>query len=110
MAIVSMTKRDSYIQGYYYSETIADGETGDDIKVFPLGMDGADIGVMIIAGANSGKAQFSMSSDAEIAAGTAVWSDWPKGAVTGTDWDTVKRVTGLRGVSVSGEITIKVVI
>ena len=111
MALTKMTKRDSYVDGFEYSETIASGETGDDIRIFPLGLDGPRITCRIIAGANTGKFQFTCSPDANVIAGTAVWTDWPKGVVTGTDYDTLLGpVTGLRGVSSAGEIKIEVVI
>ncbi len=108
--VVEMTKRDSNTPGYFYTETIATGATGDDVRVYPMGMDGTRITCLIIAGAGSGKFQFTTSSDADVAAQTATWSDWPKGAVTGTDWDALtSQVTGLRGVSTSGEIVIEIV-
>jgi hypothetical protein len=111
MALTRMTKRDSWKEGYEYTETIADGATGDDIRIFPLGLDGPRVTCRIIAGANTGKFQFTTSPDANVIAGTATWSDWPRGVVTGTVWDALtSQVTGLRGVSVSGEIKIEVVI
>lgn len=108
MTVVNMTKRDSWQQGYEYTETIADGENGDTVLIPP----GAyrDLTCRIIAGANTGKFQFTTSGDASVLAGTCTWSDWPKGTVTGTDYDIIEGpITGLRGVSVSGEITIEIV-
>lgn len=110
MAVVEMIKRASNTPGFAHYETIADGQTGNDVRVFPMGLDGANVTCRIIAGAGTGKFQFTTSSDVDVLAETAVWSDWPKGTVTGTDWDALlSQVTGLRGVSVSGEIKIEIV-
>lgn len=110
MTISEMTKRESWQQGYEYSETIADGATGDTVLIPPFGGKKSAITCRIIAGSNTGKFQFTTSSDSAVAAGTATWTDWPKGAVTGTDYDVLDGpVTGLRGVSSSGEITIEIV-
>lgn len=110
MAIVEIDRRASAVTGYFYTEIIADGATGDDIHLYPLGLDGSRITCLIQAGVNTGKFQFTTSSDADVIAGTATWHDWPKGNVTGTEWDTLlSQVTGLRGVSVSGEIIIEIV-
>jgi hypothetical protein len=111
MAIVEMTKRVAARLGYEYAETIADGQNGDTIKVLPLGPENCVATCRVIAGAGSGKLQFSTSPDADVLDGTAIWSDWAKGAVTGTDWDVLRgQVTALRGVSVSGEIKIEILI
>lgn len=111
MAIVQMTKRKAAALGYEYAETIANGQDGDSIRIFPMGPGNARVTCRIIAGANTGKFQFTTSLDADIIADTAVWSDWAKSVVSGTDWDVLlSQVTGLRGVSVSGEIKIEVVI
>ena len=110
MTIAQMTKRDSYIPGWHHEETIGDGDTGNDIKIFPT-PDDKRITCTIIAGANTGKFQVTTSTDAKVAAGTATWQDWNEGTSTGTVSDTlIGPVTGLRGVSVSGEIKIEVVI
>ena len=93
--------------GYEYTEVIGDGNTGETILI-PPGKD--NITCTIIAGANSGKFQFTTSSDSAVLSGTATWIDWYKGAVTGTDYDMLNGpVTALRGVSTSGAITIEVV-
>lgn len=111
MAIVQMTKREAAALGYEYEETIASGQNGDSIRIFPMGPGNARITCRIIAGANTGKFQFTTSPDADVIADTAVWSDWAKGTVTGTDWDVLlAQVTGLRGVSVSGEVKIEVIL
>lgn len=111
MAIVQMVRRKGAALGYEYAETIASGENGDTIRIFPLGPGNAQVTCRVIAGANTGKFQFTTSPDANVIAGSAVWSDWAHGTVTGTDWDVLlSQVTALRGVSVSGEVKIEVVI
>lgn len=110
MALVEMTPRVSAAPGFEYTETIQSGQTGNDVHVFPLGHKGGKITCTMIAGAGSGKFQYTTSLDAQVVADTAVWKDWPKGSVTGTESDALlSQVTGLRGVSSSGEITIEIV-
>jgi len=107
---VYMTERAGIARGYYYTETIATGTTGRNVKIPPLGLDGAKITCTIIAGANTGSFEFTTSSDAEVLADTATWIAWPKGTVTGTDYDALtSQVTGLRGVSDAGEVVIEIV-
>jgi hypothetical protein len=110
MAIVELQRREAQTIGYFHKETIADGLTGDDIHVLPIGRGGARVSCSVIAGAGTGKIQFSTSPDAEVLAETAVWQDWPNGDVTGTSSDTLlSAVTGLRGASITGEIDIEIV-
>jgi hypothetical protein len=110
MTTTQMTKRDSYIPGWHHEETIGNGDTGNDIKIFPV-PDDKRITCTIIAGANTGKFQVTTSTDAKVAAGTATWQDWAKGVTTGTVSDVlIGPVTAIRGVSASGEIEIEVVI
>ncbi len=110
MAVIDIVQRDSYFAGWHYSETIGDGETGHDIHI-PALPDGKVIGCRLMAGAGTGKFQDTMSSDADVVAGTAVWNDWYIGNQTGTASEWLRpNVTGIRGVSVSGEIKIEVVI
>lgn len=107
---VSMALRQGIIQGYYYTETIADGATGKNVKIPPMGLNSAGITCTIIAGANTGKFQFTTSSDAAVQADTATWIDFPDVDVTGTESKTIgSQVTGIRGVSASGEIKIEIV-
>jgi hypothetical protein len=96
--------------GYAYKETIANGLTGDTIKI-PVLQAGKTISICLIAGSNTGKIQVTTSSDADVAANTATWSDLVLSANTGTVRDEITApITGLRGVSTSGEISIEVVI
>ena len=109
MALVNLTKR-TVGEGYAYTETIADGENGNSILIPNFG-DQKVISCTLIGGANTGKFQFTTSLDSAIIDGDEVWQDWPIGDSTGTVSDSlVSPVTGLRGVSVSGEITIEAVI
>lgn len=108
MAIVNLSKR-TVGCGFEYTETIADGANGDTVLLPGIPGD-KKITCTIIAGANTGKFQFTTSSDAAVLAGTCTWIDWPKGAVTGTDYDLLEGpVSAVRGVSTSGEITIEIV-
>lgn len=97
--------------GWIYSEIIADGEISDPIKIKPNGKGISNISCTLIAGANIGKFQITTSSDADVKAGTAIWQDWVKGDSTGIVSDVlVGQITGIRGVSVSGEVKIEIVI
>ncbi len=98
-------------KGYTHTEVIADGDTGDAVVIPPLANGKERITCTLIAGASTGKFQVTTSSDAKVTAGTATWQDWAKGAQTGTVSDVlVGPVTGVRGVSTSGEISIEVVV
>jgi hypothetical protein len=106
----TLTKRDDYREnGWTYTETITDGETGDTVRIPPMPPN-SKITCTIIAGANTGKFQSTTSPDADIIADTATWVDWPAGVKTGTYEDAlISPVTAIRGVSVSGEIVIEIV-
>lgn len=93
---------------YVYSETIADGENGQPIYLYPLKR---NVSCRIHTEENTGKFQTTLSSLNAIKNNTALWSDWDKGSITGTDSDVIiGQITGLRGVSESGEIVIEVLI
>ena len=110
MATANLTKRTSYLKGYHYTAVITTGATGDDLKI-PVLEAGRQVTCTIIAGANTGRFETTTSPDAAVAAGTATWFPWSLGTQTGTVADAITSpVTGVRGVSVSGEITIEVVI
>lgn len=101
-----------------YEETIADGANGAVIEISSkesaanISLKNQATGKItctLIAGANIGKFQTTTSSSAKIKADTAVWIDWPEGDATGTIADVITGpVTGVRGVSVSGEIGIEI--
>ena len=97
-------------KGYRYDETISDGLVGADVKI-PALPTGKRINCTIIAGGNTGYFEISSSSDAKIADGTAVWDPWALGTQTGTKSDALLAgVSGIRGVSVAGEVTIEIII
>ena len=109
---VYLNRRDFYHDSYCYSDTIADGATGDTLIIneFPKG---GSIGISLIAGTNTGKFQASMSWDADTESlpSNAVWFDVELADTTGTVVDAIlDPITVLRGVSTSGEIKIEVVI
>lgn len=91
-------------KGYTFREALADGVTGEAVVIRPM-TNQKNITIKIMCGANSGKVQYTLSPDAMVVAGTADWSDWEKGTVSGTEIDVaIGPITGLRGVSVSGAI------
>jgi len=110
MATATMTKRQGRQPGYEYSANILDGVTGPSVIIPPMGNEGGVITCTIIPGGNSGKIQFTTSTDAKVAADTAVWQDWPKGNVSTTESDSLLGpVTAVRGVSASGAIDIEII-
>ena len=109
MATAEMTRRPFQRDGWHYTETIATGATGDSL-ILPSLEAGKTIAVTLIAGAGTGYIQFTTSSDAAVKAGMAVWQTWEIGTITGTESDVLEKSTALRGVSVSGEIKIEVLI
>lgn len=113
MAVVQLSKRPNFVQGgigYHYSQTIATGATGNDIHI-PALPPGKTVAIVLIAGANTGKFQVTRSSDANVLAGTAIWFDITLSSTTGTVADAIPdAITGIRGVSLAGEIKIQVAI
>lgn len=108
--MVRMNKRGRLSQNYHYQETISDGETGEDVKI-PAFPNGNPVTCTIIAGANMGKFQITTSSDDKVLSSTANWQDWELGTITGTVTDVlIGSACGIRGVSVSGEIHIEIVV
>jgi hypothetical protein len=94
-----------YIHWYEHKETIASGN-GEDIYI-----GGKPVTCTVITSGNTGKFQFSTSPKSDLEADTATWQDWAKGNVTATTSDALTSpVTAVRGVSVTGEIKIEVVI
>ena len=110
MATAEMTRRPFQRDGWHYTETIATTATGDSVIIPSLDA-GKTIAVTLIAGAGTGYIQFTTSSDAAVKADTAVWQTWSLGNKSGTaGLSFAFPVTGIRGVSVSGEIIIEVLI
>lgn len=107
---MTLTQRPGRNPGWTYKETLADGTTSDPVIIPPLQNDSGNVTCTIIANANTGKMQSTTSPDANIAADTATWVDWPNGDTNGTYTDAlITPVTAVRGISVSGEITFEVV-
>ena len=111
MTIVHMTRRPKEEKGWEYSETIATGATGDDI-VIPTLRPGTVIAITLYAGSNTGKFQATSAPDSQVLAGTVPanrWFDLPLTSTTGTVPDAIiASISGLRGVSLAGEISIEV--
>ncbi len=110
MAVQAMVERDlGRKPGYHHSQQLLTGVTSDPVVIPPL--NGQPVSATMVAGVNTGKIQFTTSTDAKVAAGTAVWQDWPSGVVTGTVSDMlVAPVTGVRGVSSAGTVDFELVI
>lgn len=101
----------SGVKGYEYSENITDGENGGAVIVKPIGNVSGNVGMAIISNGNTGKCQYTFSSIEKVVADTANWIDWSYGEVTSNVGSTfVAPVTAVRGVSVSGEITLEVAV
>ncbi|MCD6321850.1 MAG: hypothetical protein J7L77_02375 [Clostridiales bacterium] len=116
MTITTMENRNSYVSGRYipgwhHKEIITNGATGNDVIIPPLPA-GKNVTCTLIAeGTSTGKFQTTTSSDEDVKAGTATWQDWAKGDSAGTVTDViVGQVIGVRGVSVSGEVKIEIII
>jgi len=110
MAVQNMSQRTlGRKPGYEHRETLLDGVTSDPIVIPPL--NGQQVSATMVAGANTGKIQFTTSTDALVVADGAAWQDWPNGTVTGTESDVLLGpVTALRGVSVAGTINFEIII
>ena len=94
-----------------YEETIADGQNGETLYIHPVNAKRDGVTCTIISSGNTGKFQYTTSSKTSIIAGTEVWQNWAQGNVTATTTDSITSpVTAIRGVSISGEIEIAVVI
>ncbi len=95
--------------GWAYEDTLANGVTGETIPIESL--NGGQVTGTVIAGAGTGKLQFTTSLPSKVALGTEVWQDWAAGEVTGTVSEAIYGpISGVRGVSVSGEVTIEVMV
>lgn len=106
-----MTPRDGRYHGFEHTEVVADSLTSEELHIPPLGVYGGVVTVTLVAGASTGKIQFTTSTDDVIAADSAVWQDWALGVQTGTVSDTiVAPVNSIRCVSVSGDVTYEVII
>ena len=97
------------IIGYEYEETILTGATGKTIPIKPRG--NREIGITLIAGANTGKFQATNAPYSLVLADTVPAGDWfdlPLSSTTGTVPDSITSpISGLRGVSLAGAIKIQ---
>jgi hypothetical protein len=97
--------------GYNYTEEISDGSNGETLFINPIRNITGSVTCTLICGSNTGKVQFTTSSTDDISAETETWQDWPFGTITGTFTDSLLNpVTAIRGVSVSGDIKLEVVL
>lgn len=109
MALKNLSKR-IVGNGFEYTEVIATGATGNTVLIPPFEK-GNNLTCRIICGAGTGKIQTTTSLDASVVAGTETWDDHPDGNQTGTFSDVLTgQVTGIRAVSISGEITLEVLL
>lgn len=97
------------IVGYEYEESITTGATGKTIPVKPKA--GRELGITLIAGANTGKFQATTAPYALVLADTVPVGDWfdiTLSSTTGTVTDSITSpISGIRGVSLAGTIKIQ---
>ena len=111
MATDSMTRRQGRFLSYEYHAEIADGVTGPSVILPPMGSNGARTNCTINLSSSTGKFQYTSSSEEDVLDDTANWYDWDKGEVTESTSDALTvPVMALRGVSISGTITIDIMI
>lgn len=87
------------LYAWEFAEDLAGAANGSPFYV-PRNSVGVSVTLQIISG--TAKVQSTTDLLDEVAAGSAVWVDWPSGAVAATTQDYVRAVTALRGVCVSG--------
>ena len=98
-------------RGWHYTENVASGETSEPVKIKSNENGLYHVSIALIAGTGDGKMQYTLDSDAEIDADTAIWFDWELGTCTGNTIDAiVSPVSAVRCVSVSGAMTFKILI
>ena len=83
MAIQTLTERSGRFLGWHHTEVVAHGVTSDTLSIPPL-MAGQRIYAKVTASTNSASVEFTLSSDATVAAGTAKWETWASGVAVGT--------------------------
>lgn len=83
----------------YYKTTVSPGSP-EIIKGPPLNLSGT-----VIASGNTGLIETTTGTEAEIDAATAVWLEWDKGSVTGTETDMlIFPKTALRLTATGGDV------
>lgn len=106
-----MTIRQGQAASYEYHADILDGVTGPAVILPILGGNRTKFSCSIFLSAGSGKVQYTLSPFADVSDGSANWIDWDMGDVTEPTSDAlISPVTALRGVSISGTITIDILV
>jgi len=98
MSTQQLLKRDGRFLSWTHSESIAASKTGVAVVIPPL-VAGQTITTVVIGGTNTAKTEYTASSDALVAAGTAVWHEVAATAVGTTVGKITWPVTGLRVVT-----------
>jgi len=105
MTVLSFTKRDGRTLGWHHQSSViaypATDGVSDPLPIPPLPPDGK-VTVAAYPGqaGDTAKVQYSVSPDADVAAGSATWIDWPDGEVTENTSNFLDApITGLRFVS-----------
>lgn len=93
---------------FEYTETIESGKTGDAIMAPDYAGKLRDWVVGIIP-SGTARIEYTLSTRSQVDAGAAVWRAWDAGDVTVNTDDLLGPVQAVRGVSVSGDVTIEVV-
>ncbi len=103
--MISLEWSDSTYGFWRASVTVAAGATSDWVMV---NYNNSRTTVAVYPTTRA-KAQYTVDSPAKINAGTAVWIDWPVGAITSARTDTLMGVaTGIRLVSVVGAASMEI--
>jgi len=109
MTTTQMDKRPGRFLGYEYHEDIGDGLDGKSVLIPSISIPTKVTCTVDPSG--TAKMQYTTSPLADVEADTAVWQNWPIGDVTVITSDSlVSPVTALRGVSVTGAVTIDIII
>ena len=100
-------QKDRYNGQFVYSLAVATGTTSAPI-VIPQEANTITIG--LYCNSSSGKVQYTLDGATVAEADNAIWFDWAAGTVAATTVDSlISPVTCIRAVSVSGEVTLKIV-
>lgn len=83
MATQTFTQRSGRFLSWAHTESVAQGTTSVPVVVPPM-MAGQRIYAKVTAGTNAAAVNFTISSDALVAAGTAKWEVWSDGSNAGT--------------------------
>lgn len=109
--MATMKGRSGRKEAFEYTATVADSATSDAVLIPTVSRPDAKATVVLAAAANTASIEFTASTEAAVAADTAVWQTWPFGVVTGTVSAVLNgTVTALRCVSASGEVNFDIII